>query len=92
MNSVFGSKRSPDEPKARSRASIAREDGRKRPLVRAMDARERALGSSGLRLLPKTLFIVFAKFHRNESAPLALPEWGGAHLMREASLGKSFKN
>ena len=42
--------------------------------------------------LPKTLFIFFAKFRRNESAPLALPEWGGAHLMREASLGKSFKN
>ena len=80
-----------------------------------MDARERALGASGLRLLtaisqttkkkavqagrelvtptlPKTLFIFFAKFRRNESAPLAFPKWGGAHLMREASLGKSFKN
>jgi hypothetical protein len=33
-----------------------------------------------------------AKFRRNESAPLAFPKWGGAHLMREASLGKSFKN
>ena len=84
-------------------------------LVRSMDARERAFGSSGLRLLtaisqttkkkavqagrelvtpdlPKTLFVFFAKFRRNESAPLALPEWGGAHLMREASLGKSCKN
>ncbi len=80
-----------------------------------MDAREPALGASGLRLpaaisqttkkkavqagrelvtpdLPKTLFVFFSKFRRNESAPLALPEWGGAHLMREASLGKSFKN
>ena len=27
--------------------------------------------------LPKTLFIFFAKFRRNESAPLALPEWEG---------------
>jgi hypothetical protein len=65
-----------------------------------MDARKRALGASGLRLLtaisqttkkkavqagrelvaptlPKTLFIFFAKFRRNESAPLALPEWEG---------------
>jgi hypothetical protein len=43
------------------------EDGRERPSGRAM-------AKSGLRLLPKTLFIFFAEFRRNESAPLALPE------------------
>jgi len=55
-------------PARGSRPSIPREDGRKRPLGRAMDARERALGSSGLRLLEWRVLRWPDGFSRNQRA------------------------